>query len=59
MRNASDVQMETVKVEIRELRDHLASYLLQSDASMAITRHGERWDILCDDRGMRPFHGKN
>jgi PHD/YefM family antitoxin component YafN of YafNO toxin-antitoxin module len=33
--------METVKIGIREFRDKLASYLLESDAPLAITRHGD------------------
>jgi PHD/YefM family antitoxin component YafN of YafNO toxin-antitoxin module len=33
--------METVKVGIREFRDNLATYLLESDCPMAITRHGD------------------
>jgi PHD/YefM family antitoxin component YafN of YafNO toxin-antitoxin module len=33
--------METLKVGIREFRDKLATYLLESDAPMAITRHGD------------------
>lgn len=33
--------METVKVGIREFRDKLASYVLESDAPLAITRHGD------------------
>ncbi len=33
--------MEAVKVGIREFRDKLASYLLESDAPVAITRHGD------------------
>lgn len=33
--------METMKVGIREFRDNLATYLLESDAPMAITRHGD------------------
>ena len=33
--------METVKVGIREFRDKLATYLLESDSPMAITRHGD------------------
>jgi PHD/YefM family antitoxin component YafN of YafNO toxin-antitoxin module len=33
--------METVRVGIREFRDKLASYLLESDAPVAITRHGD------------------
>jgi PHD/YefM family antitoxin component YafN of YafNO toxin-antitoxin module len=30
------------RVGIREFRDKLASYLLESDAPVAITRHGDR-----------------
>lgn len=33
--------MGTSKVGIREFRDKLASYLLESDAPVAITRHGD------------------
>jgi PHD/YefM family antitoxin component YafN of YafNO toxin-antitoxin module len=33
--------METVKVGIREFRERLASYLLQTDKPVAITRHGD------------------
>jgi PHD/YefM family antitoxin component YafN of YafNO toxin-antitoxin module len=33
--------MGTVKVGIREFRDNLASYLLQSESPVAITRHGD------------------
>ena len=33
--------METVKVGIREFRDKLATYLLETDAPVAITRHGD------------------
>jgi len=33
--------METLKVGIREFREKLASYLLESDAPVAITRHGD------------------
>ncbi len=33
--------MEARKIGIREFRDKLASYLLESDAPMAITRHGD------------------
>jgi PHD/YefM family antitoxin component YafN of YafNO toxin-antitoxin module len=32
---------ETLKVGIREFRDKLASYLLESDVPVAITRHGD------------------
>jgi len=33
--------METVKVGIREFRDKLATYVLESDTPVAITRHGD------------------
>ncbi len=33
--------MEASKVGIREFRDKLSSYLLESDAPVAITRHGD------------------
>lgn len=33
--------MGTVKVGIREFREKLASYLLESDQTVAITRHGD------------------
>lgn len=33
--------METLKIGVREFRDKLASYLLESDAPVAITRHGD------------------
>jgi PHD/YefM family antitoxin component YafN of YafNO toxin-antitoxin module len=33
--------METLKVGIREFREKLASYLLESDVPVAITRHGD------------------
>ncbi|MGB6688143.1 MAG: prevent-host-death protein [Terracidiphilus sp.] len=33
--------MATVKVGIREFRDKLSSYLLQSESPVAITRHGD------------------
>ena len=33
--------MEAVKVGIREFRDKLATYLLESDEPVAITRHGD------------------
>ena len=33
--------METLKVGIREFRDKLASYLLETDVPVAITRHGD------------------
>jgi PHD/YefM family antitoxin component YafN of YafNO toxin-antitoxin module len=33
--------METLKIGIREFRDKLATYLLESEAPLAITRHGD------------------
>lgn len=33
--------MEAVKVGIREFREKLATYLLESEAPVAITRHGD------------------
>jgi PHD/YefM family antitoxin component YafN of YafNO toxin-antitoxin module len=33
--------MATSRVGIREFRDKLATYLLESDAPVAITRHGD------------------
>jgi len=33
--------MGTVKVGIREFREKLAAYLLESEAPVAITRHGD------------------
>jgi PHD/YefM family antitoxin component YafN of YafNO toxin-antitoxin module len=33
--------MGTVKVGIREFREKLATYLLESDQAVAITRHGD------------------
>ena len=33
--------MGATKVGIREFRDNLANYLLESDAPVAITRHGD------------------
>ena len=33
--------METQKIGIREFRDKLATYLLESETPLAITRHGD------------------
>ena len=38
---AQEILMETLRVGIREFRDKLASYLLESDVPVAITRHGD------------------
>jgi PHD/YefM family antitoxin component YafN of YafNO toxin-antitoxin module len=36
-----EAAMGTSKVGIREFRDKLATYLLESDSPVAITRHGD------------------
>ena len=33
--------MEALKVGMREFRDKLATYLLESESPVAITRHGD------------------
>ena len=33
--------MDPIKVGIRDFRENLATYLLESDAPVAITRHGD------------------
>ena len=33
--------MDTIRVGIRDFRENLATYLLESDAPVAITRHGD------------------
>jgi PHD/YefM family antitoxin component YafN of YafNO toxin-antitoxin module len=33
--------METLKIGMREFRDKLATYLLESETPLAITRHGD------------------
>lgn len=33
--------MEPIRVGIRDFRENLATYLLESDAPVAITRHGD------------------
>ena len=38
---ARESQLETLRVGIREFREKLASYVLESDVPVAITRHGE------------------
>jgi PHD/YefM family antitoxin component YafN of YafNO toxin-antitoxin module len=39
--------MATQSVGIREFRDKLATYLLESDGPLAITRHGDTTAIIC------------
>jgi PHD/YefM family antitoxin component YafN of YafNO toxin-antitoxin module len=36
-----EVSMSTPSIGIREFRDNLASYLLESEGPLAITRHGD------------------
>jgi PHD/YefM family antitoxin component YafN of YafNO toxin-antitoxin module len=38
---AREAHVEMLKIGIREFRDKLASYLLESDTPVAITRHGD------------------
>ena len=45
--------METLKVGIREFRDKLASYLLESDTPVAITRHGDTVGYYIPARSKR------
>jgi PHD/YefM family antitoxin component YafN of YafNO toxin-antitoxin module len=40
-RYARRLTMETQKIGIREFRDKLSTYLLESDTPVAITRHGD------------------
>src|ERR1700730_11810561 len=40
-RSTQEGFMEALKVGIREFRDKLASFLLESDVPVAITRHGD------------------
>ncbi len=45
--------METVKVGMREFRDKLATYLLDSDTPVAITRHGDTVGYFIPARRQR------
>jgi PHD/YefM family antitoxin component YafN of YafNO toxin-antitoxin module len=45
--------METLKVGIREFRDKLAMYVLESDAPVAITRHGDTVGYFLPTRRKR------
>ena len=45
--------METAKVGIREFRDKLATYVLESDAPVAITRHGDTVGYFVPTRRKR------
>lgn len=45
--------MQTLKVGIREFRDKLATYLLESEAPVAITRHGDTVGYFIPTRRKR------
>lgn len=45
--------METQRVGIREFRDNLATYLLEADRPMAITRHGHTVGLFIPTRRKR------
>ncbi len=44
---------ETVRVGIREFRDNLATYLLESDAPVVVTRHGDTVGYYIPERKTR------
>jgi len=50
MRNSST---EPITVGIREFRENLAEYLLESSAPVAITRHGDMIGYFIPDRRKR------
>ncbi len=45
--------MEAVKVGMREFRDKFATYLLESDSPVAITRHGDTVGYFIPTRRKR------
>ena len=45
--------MQTQKVGIREFRDKLATYVLESEAPIAITRHGDTVGVYFPVRRKR------
>jgi PHD/YefM family antitoxin component YafN of YafNO toxin-antitoxin module len=45
--------METLKVGIREFRDKLATYLLETEVPVAITRHGDTVGYYIPSRHKR------
>jgi len=45
--------METVKVGMREFRDKLATYLLETETPVAITRHGDTVGYFIPTRRRR------
>ncbi len=46
--------MEAMKVGIREFREKLANYLLESEVPVAITRHGDTVGYYIPARRKRP-----
>jgi hypothetical protein len=54
-----EIVMKTPKVGIREFRDKLAGYLLESDPPAAITRHGDTvgYYIRAQGSGLSPTGG--
>ena len=46
--------MEPLKVGIREFRENLANYLLESSTPVAITRHGDTIGYFIPARRSRP-----
>lgn len=46
--------METQKVGIREFREKLATYVLEAEGPMAITRHGDTVGYYIPARRKRP-----
>jgi PHD/YefM family antitoxin component YafN of YafNO toxin-antitoxin module len=48
-----EAAMETQKIGMREFRDKLASYLLESEAPLAITRHGDTVGYFIPGRRKR------
>jgi len=45
--------METIRVGIREFRDKLSSFVLESEAPVAITRHGDTVGYFIPTRRRR------
>src|SRR5271168_1783888 len=52
-RYTNEKPMETQKIGMREFRDKLATYLLESDAPLAITRHGDTVGYFIPTRRKR------
>ncbi len=45
--------METTKVGLREFRDNLSTYVLESEGPIAITRHGDTVGLFIPTRRKR------